>query len=105
MELLIDSLLYSISIAETAKGNYLKLCPYNSKGESSSFLFDLNTGKILHSEIDTDNETHKELYEKLASNSDMTLPKFIEQCISTIGCVAVDHNSDEPPEYFAEDEL
>ena len=77
-----DFLLYTVSLTETSKGNYIKLSTMNSKHDNSIFLFDIVTGKLVLSRIDTKEHSHAEFYKKLANKPNISIGEFIQKCMT-----------------------
>ena len=83
-----DFLLYTVSLTQTSKGNYIKLSTMNSKHDNSIFLFDIVTGKLVLSRIDTKEHSHAEFYKKLANKPTITIGEFIQKCLDNKMMVA-----------------
>ena len=77
-----DFLLYTVSLAETSAGNFIKLSTYNSKHDDSIFLFNIETGKLALSRVETKEKSHEEFYKKLIKEANINLAGFIEKCMA-----------------------
>ena len=77
-----DFLLYTVSLTETSRGNFIKMSTYNSKHDSSIFLFSITTGKLALSRIVTQEKSHEEFYKKLVKNPKVSLGYFIQECMN-----------------------
>lgn len=83
-----DALLYTVSLTETTTGNFIKLCTYNSKNDTSMFLFDIATGKLALSRIQTEEKSHGQFYQKLANEPTISIGEFIQKCLNNKMMVA-----------------
>jgi len=83
LKLKTDFLLYTVSLAETTAGNYIKLSTYNSKHDNSIFLFGLTTGALELSHLDTEVKANRDIYESLSKQKGITLSEFLAKCMDS----------------------